>query len=117
MHMLLLRMQMVGKKDGFYEACTKAYRECPRHNIKVSVGDMNAQVGRDSIRRPNIGRHGLHDDTNDDGSRLVDCALAHDLVVGGTLFIHKKIHKGTWRTPDGNTINQVDHIWIDDRHR
>jgi hypothetical protein len=48
------------KKDAFYEALTKAYKECPRHDIKILIGDMNAQVGRDSIREPNIERYGLH---------------------------------------------------------
>jgi hypothetical protein len=78
---------------------------------------MNAQVGREAIHEPNIGRYGLHDDTNDNGSRLVDLAVAHNLIVGGTLFVHKKIHKGTWKTPDGNAINQIDTILIDTRHR
>jgi hypothetical protein len=45
---------------------------------------MNAQVGRVAISEPNNGRYGLHDDTNDNGSRLVDFALAHNLVIGGT---------------------------------
>jgi exonuclease III len=44
------------KKYAFYEALTKACKECPRHDIKILVGDMNAQVGRDSIREPNMGR-------------------------------------------------------------
>jgi hypothetical protein len=75
------------------------FKECPRHDITILVGDMNPQVGRDSICEPNIGRYGPHDDTNDNGSHLVDFALAHNLLIGGILFVHKKIHKGTWKTP------------------
>ena len=34
------------------------------------------------------------------------------MVVISTQFQHKQIHKGTWRYPDNNTINQIDHVLI-----
>jgi hypothetical protein len=47
----------------------------------------------------------------------VDFALAQNLVVRGTLFVHKNIHKGTQKTPDGNTLNKRDHILTDATHK
>jgi hypothetical protein len=38
------------------------------------------------------------------------------MVVGSTMFEHKDIHKRTWKSPDGNVFNQIDHILIDVRH-
>ena len=39
------------------------------------------------------------------------CAI-HDLVIGGTIFLHKDCHKMTWVSPDHKTENQIDHVAI-----
>ena len=49
---------------------------------------------------------------NENGEPLVDIFLYFDLVIGGTLFQHKDIHKITWKSPDDKTVNQIDHLMI-----
>jgi hypothetical protein len=39
------------------------------------------------------------------------------MVTGRTLLSHKEIHKGTWKASDRQIINQIDHIFIDARHK
>lgn len=46
---------------------------------------------------------------NDNGEGLVDVCLNNRCVIGDT-FSHIDIHKMTWKTPDGHTVNQMDHI-------
>ena len=38
------------------------------------------------------------------------------MAISSTLFQHKRIHKETWRSPDGTSSNQTDHVMIDSRH-
>jgi hypothetical protein len=48
--------------------------------------------------------------------RLIHFAPSRNMVVGSTMFEHKDTHKRTWKSPDGNMFNQIDHILIDVRH-
>jgi len=43
---------------------------------------------------------------NDNGNRMLSFCCCNSLKIGGSLFQHKDIHKGTWRSPDGGTVNQ-----------
>ena len=54
---------------------------------------------------------------NDNGERMCDFCQLNGLVVGGTLFKHKDIHKATWTSPDGNTKPQIDHFLINGKWR
>ena len=63
-----------------------------------------------------MGKHGTITMT-DNGSRLCDVCGDNDLVIGGTLFQHKTMHKLTWRSPDGRTEKQIDHILVNGKWR
>ena len=41
----------------------------------------------------------------------------YNLVIGGTIFSHKKCHLSTWVSPDLKTENQIDHFCISKRFR
>ncbi len=43
---------------------------------------------------------------------MLDFCALNQLTIGGTLFQHRDIHKGTWRSPNGRTVTQIDHICI-----
>ena len=81
------------------------------------MGDMNAKVGCDNSGRELImGKHGLGD-MNENGEFFTDFCGLNDLVIGGTTFAHKDIHKVTWTSPDKSVKNQIDHIAISRRWR
>ena len=102
-------------KDHFYEELEQVFGQFPKCNMKMSLGDFNVKVGRESIFKPTIGQESLHQDSNDNGFRLVNFATSNNLVVKITMFPHRNIHKYTWTSPDGKTHNQIDHVLIDRR--
>ena len=105
-------------KDRWYEELQLVLDRIPGHDMLIILGDMNAQIGRETAAfHGSIGRHSLHETCNDNGIRMATLATAYGLVVGGTLFPHKDKHKGTWISPDGNTINQIDHVMVKRRFR
>ena len=85
--------------------------------MKILLGNFNAKVGRENIFKPTIGNESLHQDSNDNGVRLVIFATSKNLVVKSTMFPHRNIHKYTLTSPDGNTHNQIDHVLIDRRRQ
>jgi exonuclease III len=103
-------------KDHFYEQLERAYAACPSHDVKLVMGDANAKVGRETVHQPTIGKHSLHESTNENGLRLVDFAAGRQMTIKITYFMPKRIHLQTWHSPDGHTFNQIDHCLIDGRH-
>ena len=102
-------------KDSFCEELEQVFDHFPKYHMKILLGDLNAKVGRENIYKPTIGQESLHQDSNDNGVRLVNFATSKNLVVKSTMFPHRNIHKYTWTSPDGKTHNQIDHIPIDRR--
>lgn len=103
-------------KDIFYEKLEAVYDSLPIHCVKMVVGDFNSKVGRENSFRPTIGPDSLHNISNNKGTRLINFASSKNLIVSSTYFPRKAIHKHTWKSPDGRTQNQIDHILINKRH-
>jgi hypothetical protein len=77
------------------------------------MGDFNAKVGKESGLAPNVGKYILHEETNNNGWRMLDFAITMSMAISSTFFQHKTIHKETWRSPDETTSNHIDHVIID----
>lgn len=98
------------EKDDFQSLLNSTLCEIPRGRVQIILGDFNSKIGRNECFKPIIGEHNLHQLLNDNGCRLIDLAMGRNLRVKSTMFPHKKIHKGTWRSPDGQHVNQIDHV-------
>jgi len=82
--------------------------------MKIVMGDLNAKVGSDNTNHDRaMGKEGCGS-MNNNGERLLELCMTYDLVVGGTLFPHREIHKLTWCSPNGRDKNQIDHLVINE---
>jgi len=99
-------------KDSFYEELEQIFDHFPKYDVKILLGDFNAKVGRENIFKPTIGQESLHQDSIDNGVRLVNFATSKNLLVKSKMFPHRNIHKYTWTSPDGKTHDQIDHVLI-----
>ncbi|VVC27148.1 Endonuclease/exonuclease/phosphatase,Reverse transcriptase domain [Cinara cedri] len=104
-------------KDAFYEELEQVYDALPGHCIKLLLGDMNAQVGKENAYKATIGKHSLHDRSNDNGIRLINFAISKNMVISSTRFPRKNIHKETWLSPGGRYSSQIDHVLIENKFK
>ncbi|XP_073817488.1 uncharacterized protein [Musca autumnalis] len=104
-------------KEEFYNSLNSVLTNIRRGDIVMLMGDFNAQVGGDNTNLQNVmGTHGVGRLT-ENGKLLAETGSTHNLLIGGTLFPHKRIHKVTWISPDYHTENQIDHILISRKWR
>ena len=82
----------------------------PKGDIKILMGDMIAKLGSDNKGiEPTMGREALGE-MNKNGELFADFCAFNDLVIGGTVYKHKDIHKAKWISPDGHTKKQISFI-------
>ena len=59
-------------KGSFYEELEQLFHHFPKYHMKMLLGYFNAKVGRENIFKPTIGQESLHQDSNDNGVRLLN---------------------------------------------
>jgi hypothetical protein len=82
--------------------------------MKMILGNFMAS-GRENIFKTTIGNESLHQDSNDNGVKIVNFATSQNLVVKSTMLPHLNMCKYTWSSAGGKTHNQTCHILTDMR--
>uniref|UniRef100_A0A452GGJ1 Endonuclease/exonuclease/phosphatase domain-containing protein n=1 Tax=Gopherus agassizii TaxID=38772 RepID=A0A452GGJ1_9SAUR len=104
-------------KDYFYNRLQKILEILPDKDIIILMGDFNTKIGPDNTGYEQVmGTHALGE-MSENGERFVDLCALNNLVIGGSIFPHKRIHKSTWVSPAGMTENQIDHVCISKKFR
>ena len=77
------------EKEDFYSSVQAEVEKMSRHHLLLIMVGLNAKVGSENARHERSMGH-------DNGERLIDLCGLDNLVIRGTLFPHKEIHKLTW---------------------
>ena len=48
------------EKDVFYDELRNLYDACPKHDVKLIIGNLNIQISKEAIYYPTTGKEGLH---------------------------------------------------------
>jgi exonuclease III len=99
-------------KEQFYEELQRTQDRIPKHDLIIILGDMKAKLGKEKAFSQAIGRHTLHNVSNENGEMVANYAISNNMFSASTNFQHKKIHLGTWISPNQQTINQIDHVMV-----
>ena len=82
-------------KEEIYILLEQNINQIARLDIKIIPGDFNAKVGKECIHKPTIGNESLHNETNNNGIKMIQFATSNALNVRSTTFPRKDIHKET----------------------
>jgi endonuclease/exonuclease/phosphatase family metal-dependent hydrolase len=102
-------------KERFYAELQQIQEKVPKHDLVITLGDYNAEIGRERASKKVIKNHTLHEKTNRNGELVCEYAISNDMVIASTFFQHKNIHKGTWISPDSLKLNQIDHVLVNNK--
>ena len=110
-------------KDEFYNQLHGIFSRPSDQDVNILMGDFNAKIGSDNLGYDEVvgndevmGRHGLGE-MNENGERFADACALNNMVIGGSVFLQKRIHKATWVSSDLITENQIDHVCIAKKFR
>jgi len=84
-NIIVLNAQAPAKKksddlqDSLYEELEQIFHHFPKYHMRILLEDFNAKLRREDIFKPTIGNDSLHQDSNDNGVRVVN--LLHKKIL------------------------------------
>ncbi|VDP49688.1 unnamed protein product [Schistosoma margrebowiei] len=99
-------------EDQFYKRPQSIIAKCPRNDLTIVMGDLNSKTGMDTTEYVDIMERHRVGEKNEDDEGFSNLCVFDESVIGGTIFLHERIHKDKWVSTDHTTLNHIDHIHI-----
>ena len=75
-------------QNSLYCELQQIFYHFSNYHIKIMLGNFNAKFGREDILKLKIVNDSLHQDSSDNGVRIVNCVTLKNLVIRSTMFLH-----------------------------
>ena len=86
-------------------------------DVTTLMGHFHAKIGSNNRGYEEVmGTHGIGE-MNENGEMFADLCSFNRLIIGGSVFPHRRIHNVTGVSPDHRTENQIDHICTSQKFR
>ena len=103
--------------EDFYNKLQTLCDQLKEKDMSILTGDLTAKIGSDNSGYEEVmGRQGLGK-MNDNGEMLAELLAFNNMIIGCSMFPHRRIHKATCVAPDHRTENQIDHTCIERKFR
>jgi len=76
------------QKTSFMMNFGRFFDHFPKYHVKILLGHFTAKVGRENIFKLTIRNDNLHQDSNNNGIRIVNFAILKNLYVKSKKFLH-----------------------------
>ena len=105
-------------KDSFWNQLSSLVSSFKQRERVCLIGDFNAEPGQQSdVNVPCRGPIEMGEE-NDNSEKLLSFCVSHDLLIGGTWFRHRLVHRYTFNPPDQKMRKKMlDQIFFGSRHR
>jgi endonuclease/exonuclease/phosphatase family metal-dependent hydrolase len=101
------------KTERFWEELETEMARIPKDDVKVLLGDFNAQIGRERKYKKTVGDYPAHKFTNKNGVRFVELCQQNNLKILSTSLRKNPKKQKTWRSPIYHLGEfQIDHVAI-----
>lgn len=95
------------EKKDLLPTTTGSLEESREERYDNTVGRLQIKVGADNTRYDEVmGTQGLSN-MNENDERCADLCSLNQLVIGGSIYPHKRIHKATSKSPDHVTHRKI----------
>ena len=102
-------------KDAFYDSLQTVISTIPDKEIVIPCGDWNGHVGKAADGYEGIHGGSGYGERNPDGDRILDFAVANDLIIANTCFAKRDSHLITYQS--GNAKTQIDYVLLRKKHQ